>query len=478
MAQQARIGIYGLGTMGSALALNMAEQGISVAVANREADWLPAFMAEAGDLAGDLGRHLHPHETLESFVAGLALPRIILFMIPSGAPMDAMIEAVGPLLAPGDTIIDGGNADFHATRRRSADLAKRDIHFVGMGVSGGEAGARHGPSMMVGGTAHSWQQLEPILTAIAARYQGDPCVAHLGPDGAGHFVKTVHNGIEYADMQLIAEIYGLMRYGLVRSPAEIGAVFAHWNAGPLQSYLTEITAKILGHVDPVTGHPAVDVIKDAAGQKGTGRWTVIEAVNLGQSASMIDAAVAARSWSSEKDTRVRAEAILGGDRAVLDLDEDTLGEACLAARILCYAQGFRILEAASAEYDWALDFARIAEIWRAGCIIRSALLDDISGAFRADMPGGQLILAPAMAAEVARTIPALRRVVAAAVAGGHTAPALGAAIAWFDTMRQGRGTTDLIQAQRDFFGHHGFERLGAAGVFHGPWWDAEPGGGL
>ncbi|MFX0544085.1 NADP-dependent phosphogluconate dehydrogenase [Roseovarius sp. S1116L3] len=467
MSKAARIGIYGLGTMGSALALNMAEQGIDVAVANREVDWLPGFMSEAGKLAA----RIHPHETLESFVAGLAAPRVILFMIPSGAPMDAMIATILPLLMAGDTIIDGGNADFHATRRRSADLAAKDIHFVGMGVSGGEAGARHGPSMMVGGTEHSWTQLEPILTAIAARYEGDPCVAHLGPDGAGHLVKTVHNGIEYADMQVIAEIYGLMRYGLARSPADIGAAFARWNEGPLRSYLTEITAKALGYADPVTGHPVIDVIKDAAGQKGTGRWTVIEAVRLGQSASMIDAAVAARSWSSEKDTRVAAEAILGGERAALDLGEDVLADAFMAARILCYAQGFRILEAASREYDWALDFSRIAEIWRAGCIIRSALLDDIAEAFRTDMPGGQLILAPAMAARLSRAVPALRRVMAAAVSAGHAAPALGAAIGWFDTMRQGRGTADIIQAQRDFFGHHGFERLDRPGVHHGPWWD-------
>ncbi|MFD0858573.1 NADP-dependent phosphogluconate dehydrogenase [Roseovarius aquimarinus] len=466
----ARIGIYGLGTMGSALALNMAGQGFDVAVANREVDWLAGFMSEAGDLAP----RLRPHETLEAFVADLAQPRILLFMIPSGAPMDAMIEAVQPLLAPGDTIIDGGNADFHATRRRSADLAARDIHFVGMGVSGGEAGARHGPSLMVGGTAHSWAQLAPILTAIAARHEGDPCAAHLGPDGAGHFVKTVHNGIEYADMQLIAEIYGLMRYGLVRPPQEIGAAFGRWNAGKLRSYLTEITAALLGYADPVTGHPAVDVIKDSAGQKGTGRWTVIEAVRLGQSASMIDAAVAARSWSAEKDTRVEAEAILGGARGALDLGEVALGDAFLAARILCHAQGFRILAAASDQYGWQLDFARIAEIWRAGCIIRSALLDDIAAAFRADMPGGQLLLAPVMAAELERTIPALRRTVAAAVAGGHAVPALGAAIGWFDTMRQGRGTADLIQAQRDFFGHHGYARLGETGVHHGPWWDEPP----
>lgn len=465
MVKTPQIGVYGLGTMGSALALNMAENGIEVAVTNREVDWIERFMTEAGELA----LHLHPETTLEGFVDSLARPRVILFMIPSGAPMDVMIEVVTPLLSPGDTIIDGGNADFHATRRRNKALAASDIHFVGMGVSGGEAGARYGPSMMVGGSDHSWAQLQPILTAIAARYEGDACVAHLGPDGAGHFVKTVHNGIEYADMQAIAEVYGLLRYGLARDPQAIGEMFTRWNAGPLRSYLVKITGKVLSYMDASTGHPVVDVIKDAAGQKGTGRWTVIEAVKLGQSASMIEAAVAARSWSSEKGTRTEAEAILGGERGALDLGEDVLADAFLAARILSYAQGFRILAAASEEYQWSLDYARIAQIWRAGCIIRSALLDDISDAFATDMPEGQLILAPSMTDRLERTIPALRRVLAAAITGGHAVPAMTAAIGWYDTMRQGRGTAEIIQAQRDYFGHHGFERLDQDGMHHGPW---------
>lgn len=462
---KAEIGVYGLGTMGSALALNMAEQGINVAVANREAAWLAPFVAEAGTLAD----RLHPAETLEGLVAALAPPRVILFMIPSGAPMDGVIEAVLPLLSPGDTIIDGGNADFHNTRRRSAALAARDIHFVGMGVSGGEAGARHGPSMMVGGTAHSWRQLEPILTRIAARFEGDPCVAHLGPDGAGHFVKTVHNGIEYADMQVIAEVYGLLRHGAAQTPRDIGALFTRWNEGPLRSYLMEITGALLASDDSDTGHPMVDVIRDTAGQKGTGRWSVIEALHLGQSASLIEAAVAARSWSSEKQTRQTAEAVLGGARGALDLEEGVLADATLAARILGHAQGFRLLAAASAAHDWHLDFARIAEIWRAGCIIRSELLDDVADAFRGDMPAGELILAPAIATQLEQTVPALRRVVAAAIAGGHAVPALSAALGWFDTMRQGQGTANIIQAQRDYFGHHGFARLDADGQHHGPW---------
>lgn len=464
---KAQIGVYGLGTMGSALALNMAEHGFEVAVTNRETDWIAPFLAEAGDLV----RHLHPHDTLESFVAGLKPPRVILCMIPSGAPMDAMIKALRPLLSAGDTVIDGGNADFHDTSRRAAELGAQDLHFVGLGVSGGELGARTGPSMMMGGSDHSWQQLGPILRAIAAQYEGAPCVAHLGPDGAGHFVKTVHNGIEYADMQVIAEIYSLLRNGAAMPPSEIGALFAAWDKGPLKSYLVEITAELLGVIDPETGHPMVDVIKDAAGQKGTGRWTVIEALRMGQSASMIEAAVGARGWSSEKDTRQKAEAILGAALGAFDGTPEVLAEAFVAARILCHAQGFRILAAASDEYDWTLDFAEIARIWRAGCIIRSALLDDIAEAFAGDLPKGQLILAPEFTQTLARTLPALRQVVCSAVHGGHAVPALSAGLAWYDSMRQGHGSANIIQAQRDFFGHHGFERLGQSGKHHGPWWD-------
>ena len=464
---KAQIGVYGLGTMGSALAQNMAENGFDVAVTNREVEWIAPFVEEAGALAS----RLHPHETLEGFVQGLVTPRVILFMIPSGAPMDAMIKAVTPLLEPGDTVIDGGNANFHDTRRRTSELAEHDLHFVGMGVSGGEKGARLGPSMMVGGSDHSWQQLRPILREIAARFDGDPCVDHLGPDGAGHFVKTVHNGIEYADMQMIAEIYALMRHGKALAPSEIGKIFEEWNEGALRSFLVEITGKALQYDDPETGHPMVDVIKDAAGQKGTGRWTVVEAVRMGQAANTIEAAVGARSWSSEKETRQIAEKILGGTCLALDLSRETLADAFLAARILAYAQGFRILDAAAQEYDWPLDFARIAEIWRAGCIIRSALLDDISEAFRGELPAGQLILAPRFAQMLAGSIPALREVVAGAVQGGHAVPALSAALAWYDSMRQGHGTANIIQAQRDFFGYHGFERLGQEGKHHGPWWD-------
>ena len=462
----ADIGVYGLGTMGSALALNLADHGFDVAVCNRESDWVAAFIDEAGPLA----KKLTGTQTLEDFVKAIAQPRSILFMIPSGAPMDAMIEAITPLLSEGDTIIDGGNADFNATRRRSAAMAESGLHFVGMGVSGGEEGARHGPSLMVGGSDHSWQQLRPMVEAIAARFEDDPCVAHLGPDGAGHFVKTVHNGIEYADMQMIAEVYGLLRDAGGQRAEHIGALFERWQEGPLSSYLIEVSAAALQSTDSRTGKPMVDVIRDQAGQKGTGRWTLIEALKMGQSASTIEAAVGARGWSSEKDTRLMAEPLLAAGVQDVDMpgDED-LEMALLAGRILAHAQGFRILSAASEEFEWSLDMARISEIWRAGCIIRSALLDEFADAFRSDLPAGHLILAPAMRTRLADSIGALRRVFAAGVSLGVARPALSASLAWYDTMRRGRGTANLIQAQRDFFGAHGFERLDEEGKFHGDW---------
>ena len=290
----ADIGVYGLGTMGSALALNFADKGFCVAVTNREPSWISDFIKEAGDL----GAKLSGHADLADFVHAIKAPRTILFMIPSGKPMDIMIEMIKPLLREGDTIIDGGNADFNETRRRSADLEGTGLHFVGMGVSGGEDGARHGPSMMVGGTNHSWTQLKPMAEAIAAKFEGDPCVDHLGPDGAGHFVKTVHNGIEYADMQMISEIYGLLRDQGGQAPAQIGQMFDRWSKGPLSSYLIEISGAALQSTDSKTGKPMVDVILDKAGQKGTGRWTLVEALKLGQSASTIEAAVGSRGWSS------------------------------------------------------------------------------------------------------------------------------------------------------------------------------------
>lgn len=461
-----KIGIYGLGTMGAALALNMVEKGVPIAVSNRTDDMITAFSERAAPLGGDVTTA----PDLAALVTLLPKPRLLLAMIPSTGPLDALLDDVIPLLDAGDTVIDAGNADFHATRRRAARLAEHGMHFVGLGVSGGEDGARHGPSMMFGGSSESWQGLKPLLEPIAARFEGDPCVDRMGPDGAGHFVKTVHNGIEYADMQMIAETYDLLRHGLGQETSAIADRFAAWNEGPLGSYLFEITATVLRHDDPLGAGPMVDAILDRAGQKGTGRWTAIEAVTLGQSATMIEGAVAARAWSAEKDLRIAAGAAFGAERATLQIDEADLEPALLAARVLEYAQGFRILAAASQEYGWELDFARIAEIWRAGCIIRATLLDDIAGAFRDGPPRDQLLLAPRFAETFARGIPALRRIVSAAISAGYPLPVLGSALSFWDTLRQPSGTANLIQAQRDFFGRHGFDRVDGQEVHHGPWW--------
>ena len=462
----ADIGLTGLGTMGAALALNMAERGFTVAVHNRS----PGRVDDLVENAGALASKLEPLGDLADFARALTPPRLVLMMVPAGEAVDSVIEALIPHLDEGDTLIDGGNADFNDTRRREAALAEQGFGFVGMGVSGGEEGARHGPSIMVGGPETSYERLGPIVEAIAARYQDEPCAAWLGPDGAGHFVKTVHNGIEYADMQIIAEVWGLLRAS-GRSPKDAAELFAEWDEGPLHSYLIEITAKVLAAHDSETDAPLIDVILDVAGQKGTGRWTVIEALKLGQSASAIEAAVGARSWSSELSARtLGAERLGAGEaspRAVLDAD---LEKALLAARIVGYAQGLTLLARASAEFDWSLDLARIAEIWRAGCIIRSALLDDIATAARDGLPEDQLLLAPYFTARLEETVPALRRVVSSAICSGTPVPALAAAVSFYDTMRQVRGTADLIQGQRDYFGRHGFRRRDKAGDgFHGPW---------
>ncbi|WP_370229241.1 NADP-dependent phosphogluconate dehydrogenase [Cognatishimia sp.] len=462
----ASMGLIGVGTMGSALALNIAENGHNIALYNLDPSTIDSLIAEAGDLAPRLTKT----ESVKALVAAMPTPRAIVLLVPAGGPVEASIDALLPHLAPGDTIIDGGNSDFRDTIRRTERVEAAGFQYLGVGVSGGEEGARHGPSMMVGGSKASWEPLRPVLEAIAAKFEGDPCVAHLGPDGAGHFVKTVHNGIEYADMQMIAEVYGLLRDGEGRKPADIAPLFHRWNEGALQSYLIEITGKVLDGVDPDTGMPMIDLIVDQAGQKGTGRWTVIEAIRMGQSASVIEAAVGARVLSSERVVRgVAADILSGPDPKGAAFDEGDLESALMVGRILAYAQGFRILKAASEEFNWDLDYARIAEIWRAGCIIRSALLDDISKAFRGDLPEGRLILDPAFVALLSDHMPALRRVVAQAIAQGLPVPALSSAVSWYDEIRQARGTADMVQGQRDFFGAHGFRRTDKEGDFHGPW---------
>ena len=463
----ARIGVTGMGTMGAALALNMADNGFQVAIHNRSPERTHEVVAEAGGLSGNLT----PCDTNEDFVAALDSPRAVVIMVPAGGPVDQVIAGLEPLLDPGDLIIDAGNADFNETRRRTKELEAKGFRFLGVGVSGGEEGARIGPSIMVGGSQSAYAPVKDIIEAISAKFKGDPCADWLGPDGAGHFVKTVHNGIEYADMQLIAEAYGILQ-SQGRTTDEMAALFGKWNQGALQSYLIEITAEVLAAIDPESGKPVVDIILDKAGQKGTGRWTVIEALKLGQSATTVEAAVAARSWSAGLEMRASAEAAFADVASVAMASEDDLEQALLAARIIGYSQGLSLLSAASDEFEWSLNLARVAEIWRAGCIIRSALLDDISASVRAGLPHDQLILAPAFVERLSNSVAALRRVVGVAIQAGQPVPAMAAALSYFDTLRRARGTANLIQAQRDFFGRHSFERLDRDGSgFHGPWAD-------
>ncbi len=460
------IGLIGLGTMGAALALNIADNGFGVAVWNRTSSVTEAFVAGAGDLAD----RITGTDTLEALVGALKRPRAIILMVPAGDPVDQQIAALRPLLEDDDLIIDAGNANFRDTNRRA--VAAGDLPYLGIGVSGGEEGARHGPSIMAGGSKAQWARVEPILTAISAQYEGEACAAWLGPEGAGHFVKTVHNGIEYADMQMIAEVYGLMRDGQGRGAAEVGEVFAGWNDGPLSSYLIEISATVAGTVDAATNGPLLDVIVDAAGQKGTGRWTAIEAQHLAAPVPVIDAAVVARNLSARREERAEAEALFGPGPAPIGdgaLSDGVLEEALIAGKILCYAQGFGMIGTASETFDWDLPLPVIARIWRAGCIIRSAMLDDMAAAL-GEAPGRNLMMAPYFADRLQKTNGSLRRVVALAAEHGIAVPALGAALSYFDAMRTARGTANMIQGQRDFFGLHGFERLdtGASGQ-HGPW---------
>lgn len=463
--KQAQIGLIGLGTMGAALALNIAEKGFGIAVFNRTTSVTQEFFAAAGDLAS----RILPADSLADLVAAIAKPRAIILMVPAGPVVDEQIAALRPLLDADDLIIDAGNANFQDTNRR---MASAGGPFLGMGVSGGEEGARHGPAIMGGGARAHWDRVAPILEAISAKFQGVPCATWMGPDGAGHFVKTVHNGIEYADMQMIAEAYGIMRDGLGMSDDRIGATFETWNNGPLESYLIEISGIVAKSVDAATGGPLLDVIVDSAGQKGTGRWTVIEAQHLASPVPAIEAAVTARNLSARRSERAEAEALFGRGGARLAEGAVTLGaleQALIAGKIMCYAQGFAMLAAASAEFGWNIRLPDVARVWRAGCIIRSRMLNDMASAME-ENSARNLLLAPAFARMVRDTQGALRSVVSQAVAAGIAVPALGSGIAYFDMLRTARGTANMIQGQRDFFGLHGFERMdtGAKGQ-HGPW---------
>ncbi len=467
----AQIGVTGLGVMGRNLARNFARHGYATALHNRTTARTDAIMEEFGHEGTFV-----PARTAEEFVASLERPRRLVIMVNAGAATDAVIDEFAPLLEQGDMIIDGGNAHFADTRRREAALRDRGLHFVGMGVSGGEEGALNGPSIMPGGSAESWQALGPMLEAIAATVDGVPCTTHVGPDGAGHFVKMVHNGIEYADMQLIAEAYDLLRYAGGFGPAQIAEVFRTWNTGRLDSYLIEITAEVLAHTDAKTGQPFVDIVLDQAEQKGTGRWTVQTALDLGVPVDGIAEATFARSVSGHTDLRAAARGLAGPSRAAVadpDAFADKVEQALYASKIVSYAQGWNMIAAGSEEYGWDIDLGKTAVIWRGGCIIRAAFLDRIRAAYAGNPELPTLLADPDFAGEVAAAQDGWREVVATAVKDGIPVPGFSAALAYYDALRAERLPAALIQGLRDFFGAHTYRRTDAEGSFHTLWADAD-----
>ncbi|NUL47949.1 NADP-dependent phosphogluconate dehydrogenase [Cellulosimicrobium funkei] len=482
---KADIGVTGLAVMGANLARNFARNGYTVALHNRSRARTDALVADHGSDGAFI-----PTETLAELVENLAVPRRVLIMVQAGAPVDSVIETLVPLLEPGDIVIDAGNSHYEDTRRREAALAARDLHFVGIGVSGGEEGALNGPAIMPGGPEESYAALGPMLEKISAHYEGDPCCAWIGTDGAGHFVKMVHNGIEYADMQVIGEAYDLLRSVGGIGPAEQAGIFRDWNTTELASYLIEITAEVLGHADAATGQPLVDVIADAAGQKGTGRWTAISGLDLGSPIGAIAESVFARSLSSQPEIRATAQQVLAAGTdpvtAPQDADREAFVEdvrlALYASKLVSYAQGLDMLTAAAAEYGWSLDLGTIASLWRDGCIIRADLLDVIMKAFggrdttRHPEPGttaeGQpsnLLFAPEFRDAIAAALPAWRRVVATAASAGVPVPVFSSALSYYDGLRRERLPAALTQGLRDYFGAHTYRRTDREGTFHTLW---------
>ena len=469
MADHAQIGVTGLAVMGRNLARNFARHGHTVAVHNRSSARTQALIDEHGTEGAFLAA-----DTMESFVACLERPRQIVIMVKAGGPTDAVIDELVPLLEPGDIVVDGGNAHFLDTRRREAALRGRGLHFVGTGISGGEVGALNGPSIMPGGTAESYQSLGPLLESIAARVDGTPCCTHVGPDGAGHFVKMVHNGIEYADMQLIAEAYDLLRTGLGMSPADIADVFRDWNTGDLESFLIEITADVLSHVDAATGSPFVDVVLDQAEQKGTGRWTVQSALDLGIPVSGIAEAVFARALSGHTDQRAAARKLPGPATTAARLGDhfvEDVRHALYASKVVAYAQGFDQITAGSAEYGWNIDRGAMATIWRGGCIIRARFLNRIREAYDRSPALPSLLVDGYFAEAVGAGQDGWRRVVAASATSGVPAPGFASALAYYDGIRAERLPAALIQGLRDLFGAHTYHRVDRPGTFHTLWSD-------
>jgi 6-phosphogluconate dehydrogenase len=464
---QANIGVVGLAVMGSNLARNLASRKDNrVAVYNRSWD-KTEHLVDAHPEANFL-----PAKTVQEFAASLSKPRTAIIMVKAGAGTDAVIDQLCEVFEPGDIIVDGGNALFTDTIRREKAVRETGINFVGAGISGGEEGALLGPSIMPGGSAEAWETLGPILRSIAAVVDGEPCVTHVGIDGAGHFVKMIHNGIEYADMQLIAEAYDLIRRGTGKSPAEIADVFTEWNKGELESYLIEITAEVLRQVDAATGKPLVDVILDEAGSKGTGVWTVQTALSLGTPVSGIAEAVFARGLSSHPEQRALASAMPGPDSfAVKDVDAfiEDVRQALYASKIVAYSQGFDAIRAGAAEYNWHINLGEVARIWRGGCIIRAQFLNRITEAYRTDESLTLLMAAPYFAKAVSGAQAAWRRVVIAATEAGIPAPAFGSSLSYYDGLRADRLPAAVIQGQRDFFGAHTYKRIDKPGTFHTQW---------
>ena len=465
--QLAQVGVIGMAVMGSNLARNLARRGFRVALYNRTAartDEVIALHGSEGDFA--------PFHELADFVASLERPRRVILMVKAGGPTDATIDALVPLLEKGDIVVDGGNSFFQDTRRREQRLRDLGLHFVGAGISGGEVGALEGPSIMPGGSPESYEALGPILERIAADVNGEPCCTYIGADGAGHFVKMVHNGIEYADMQFIGEAYELLK-ALGLGHAEMADIFATWNTGDLDSYLIEITAEVLRKTDPRTGVPLVDVIRDAAGMKGTGTWTVQSALDLGTPVNTIAESVFARAISSSPELRTAARAALHGpDRGIRVADRDVFVEqvrqALWASKVVAYAQGLDEIRMAAAEYGWSIDIAEVARIWRAGCIIRARLLERI----RSEYAAGNLVTlleAPSIVAGLTEAQEGWRTVVAEAVRAGVPVPGFSAALAHYDQARAPRLNAALTQGLRDYFGAHTYRRIDDEGAFHINW---------
>ena len=469
--EKANFGFMGLGVMGHMLALNMERNGFRVAGYDLDPEKVKAFGTNYP------GKNLVACNTIEEFLDALERPRRIMMMVPAGKVVDAAIASIQDVLEPGDLLIDGGNTFFQDTERRSKALEAKGIIYIGTGVSGGEYGALWGPSIMPGGQPQAWELIKPIFEAIAAKAYGEPCVAYMGPRGAGHYVKMVHNGIEYGDMQLIAEAYDLLHRGLGLDNAQLHEIFAEWNRGELESYLIEITANIFTKTDPETGKEIVDLILDEAAQKGTGKWTSQNALDLGAPTPTINAAVESRIVSAYKDERVAAAKILVGPEPEVSTDPETVihwvREALYAAKICSYAQGFGLMRLASQEYGYSLNYGEIARIWRGGCIIRARFLNDISQAFQRNPDLPNLMVDPQFAQRMNAGQLALRRVVALAAENGIPALAFSSALAYFDAYRSARLPANLTQAQRDYFGAHTYRRVDREGSFHTQWIDEE-----